>query len=289
MAEPAAGTGSYSIARRPGEVERLALQSAVLAAETEHLLDRIGVGAGWDCLDLGCGPGGITRPLSARVGPTGTVTGLDFDPAFVAIAAEGAAANTRFLQGNAYDTGLPHGSFDLVHMRFIASTAGEPERLVAEARRLVRPGGFVAAQEADFATLSCFPPHPAWTRLVTAYRACFPWTAEDPEAHRIYRLLRAAGLVEVGYRPVLVGTATAAMQLSVDEPFDVVIADLVLPDQSGISVARELSQRWPRMKTILMSGYSNDEIQHEIAGTSLLVKPFDMMELANALRSVLAA
>ncbi|MGN6185112.1 MAG: PAS domain S-box protein [Thermoanaerobaculia bacterium] len=91
------------------------------------------------------------------------------------------------------------------------------------------------------------------------------------------------------YRPVLVGTATAAMQLSVDEPFDVVIADLVLPDQSGISVARELSQRWPRMKTILMSGYSNDEIQHEIAGTSLLVKPFDMMELANALRSVLAA
>ena len=90
-------------------------------------------------------------------------------------------------------------------MRFIASTAGEPQRLVAEARRLVRPGGFVAAQEADFATLSCFPPHPAWTRLVTAYRACFPWTAEDPEAHRIYRLLRAAGLVEVGYRPVLVG------------------------------------------------------------------------------------
>ena len=69
----------------------------------------------------------------------------------------------------------------------------------------VRPGGFVAAQEADFATLSCFPPHPAWTTLVAAFRGCFPWTAEDPEAHRMYRLMRAAGLEDVGYRPVLVG------------------------------------------------------------------------------------
>jgi ubiquinone/menaquinone biosynthesis C-methylase UbiE len=205
MAEPGRGTGSYSIARRQGELERLALQSAVLAPETERLLDRIGVGPGWECLDLGCGPGGITAALSARVGPEGSVTGLDYDPAFVAVAAEGAAANVRFVEGNAYATGLPGASFDLVHMRYIASTAGEPERLVAEARRLVRPGGFVAAQESDFATLACFPPHPAWRMLVTAYRGCFPWTAEDPEAHRMYRLLRAAGLGEVGYRPVLVG------------------------------------------------------------------------------------
>ena len=45
----------------------------------------------------------------------------------------------------------------------------------------------------------------AWTTLVTAYRACFPFTADDPEAHRVYRLMRAAGLEAVGYRPVLVG------------------------------------------------------------------------------------
>jgi ubiquinone/menaquinone biosynthesis C-methylase UbiE len=205
MTEPGGGTGRYSIARRAGELERLALQGAVLAPETDRLLDTIGVTEGWACLDLGCGPGGITEALSARVGPAGSVTGLDFDPVFVAIAAERAAGNTRFMQGNAYATGLPDGGFDLVHMRFIASTAGEPERLVAEARRLVRPGGFVAAQEADFATLSCFPPHPAWTTLVAAFRGCFPWTAEDPEAHRMYRLMRAAGLEDVGYRPVLVG------------------------------------------------------------------------------------
>ena len=68
-----------------------------------------------------------------------------------------------------------------------------PERLVAEARRLTRPGGFVAAQEADFSTLRCFPPDPAWTTLAAAYRACFPFTDDDPEAHRVFRLMRAGG------------------------------------------------------------------------------------------------
>ena len=204
MADATTASGLYSIARREGEVERLALQGAVLAAETEALLDRIGVGAGWRCLDLGCGPGGITAALSARVGD-GSVTGLDFDEAFVALAAEGAPANVRFVRGDAYATGLPDAAFDLVHMRFIASTAGMPERLVAEARRLTRPGGFVAAQEADFSTLRCFPPDPAWTTLAAAYRACFPFTDDDPEAHRVFRLMRGAGLDDVGYRPVLVG------------------------------------------------------------------------------------
>lgn len=205
MASRQVGSGTYGIARRDGEVQRLALQGAVLLPETEWLLSAVGVGEGWHCLDLACGPAGITGPLGARVGPQGSVTGLDYDEVFVAIGAEGAPANVRFLQGDAYATGLPAASFDLVHMRFIASTAGEPERLVAEARRLVRPGGVVAAQEADFATLACYPAHPAWTALLAAYRGCFPWSAEDPAAHRMYRLMRAAGLGNVGYRPVVVG------------------------------------------------------------------------------------
>lgn len=205
MADPVQHVGSYAIERRSGELERLAVQSAILAEETERLLDRIGVSAGWSCLDLGCGPEGITRHLSARVGSSGSVTGLDLDGAFIATARERAAANTQFRVGNAYATGLPDNTFDLVHIRFVASTAGEPEQLVTEAMRLAKPGGYVAAQEADFSTLACYPPHLAWTKLATAYRGCFPWTPDDPEAHRMYRLMRAAGLQEVGYRPFLIG------------------------------------------------------------------------------------
>ncbi|HRW16924.1 methyltransferase domain-containing protein [Amaricoccus sp.] len=198
-------TGDYTIERRLGEVERLHLQGEVLAAETGQMLDRIGVRPGWSCLDLGCGPRGITRELSRRVGPEGRVTGLDFDETFVEIARAEAAANTTFLAGDAYATGLPDAGFDLVHVRFLASTAGQPERLVAEALRLARPGGVVAFQEADFLTLNCYPPHPAWKALRDALAGCFPQTGEDPTAQRIFRLLRQGGLREVEYRPVLVG------------------------------------------------------------------------------------
>ena len=196
--------GDYPIERRAGEVERLRVQSEAVAPHTEAMLERIGVGPGWRCLDLACGPGGITDALSPRVGASGSVLGLDFDAEFVALARERAQANVTFVTGDAYDTGLAAASFDLVHVRFLACTAGGPERLIAEMLRLVRPGGVVAVQESDGATLNCYPPHPAWAALRRAWIGSFP-AGDEPVAQQLYRLLRRVGLRDVQYRPCLVG------------------------------------------------------------------------------------
>ncbi len=205
MAEAPIRTGDYPIERRAGEVARLRIQSEALGAETRTLFERIGIGPGWRCIDLGCGPRGVTDVLGACVGPTGAVTGLEFDPIFVAIARADAPANVEIVQGDAYRTGLPDGGFDLAHVRFLACTAGDPERLIAEAARLVRPGGVVALQEADGTTLNCYPPHPAWAALRAAWLGCFPAAGEEPIAHRLYRLLLRAGLADVHYRTALPG------------------------------------------------------------------------------------
>src|SRR5439155_9036108 len=116
-------SGRYPIDHRSGEIERLQVQAAAMAADAAIMLERIGVGEGWACLDLGCGPGGITALLSARVKPSGRIVGLDADVAFLEHARVNAAPNVEFIAGNAYRTGLAGGTFDLVHMRFIASTA----------------------------------------------------------------------------------------------------------------------------------------------------------------------
>src|SRR5258708_10121082 len=134
-------SGHYPIEHRSGEIERLLTQSKAMAPDTLTMLERIGPMQGWTCLDIGCGPGGITDLLSARVGPSGRVIGLDRDVGFLEHARKNAAANTEFRQGDAYGSGLPAGSFDLVHMRFVASTAGDPGRLLKEAVRVARPGG----------------------------------------------------------------------------------------------------------------------------------------------------
>jgi hypothetical protein len=99
---------------------------------------------------------------------------------------------------------LPSGAFDLVHMRFLASTAGDPERIITEAVRLARSGGIVALQEPDGTTLNCYPPHPAWDRLKSAFLAAFKGVGADLElARRLYNLAYRAGLKDVQYRTAM--------------------------------------------------------------------------------------
>jgi trans-aconitate methyltransferase len=199
-------SGNYPIEHRAGEIERLNLQSAAFARDTEVMLDLIGVQAGWKCLDLGCGPGGITGTLSQRVGPSGRVVGIDRDAHFLDHAGSQAPANVEFRQADAYASGLNCESFDLVHMRFLASTAGDPERLIKEALGLCRRGGIVALQEPDIDTLNCYPPHPAWTTLKNVLAQTFRGVGGDVHlAQRLYPLARHAGLLEVHFRPVLIG------------------------------------------------------------------------------------
>ena len=150
--------------------------------------------------------GGITDLLSAGVGPTGRVIGLDMDAGFLEHARRNASSNVEFRRGDAYQSDLRAGSFDLVHMRFVASTAGNPEQLLREAIRLARPGGIVALQEPDGSTLNCYPPHPAWDRLKSTLMAAFKGVGADLElARRLYFLARQAGLADVQYRTALLG------------------------------------------------------------------------------------
>ena len=206
-------SGHYPIERRSGEIERLRMQGAAMAFDAGVMLDRIGVQPGWRCLDLGCGPGGITDLLSARVGATGRVIGLDADSAMLAAARQWAEAqglaNVEFVRGDAYRTGLSGDAFRLVHVRFLASTAGQVDDLLREAHRLTKPGGVLALQEPDIEPLNCYPPHPAWQRLKNLLWDIFGAVGGDVQlAQRLYSLLRRRGLADVQYRPFLVGVTS---------------------------------------------------------------------------------
>lgn len=200
----------YLIERRAGEIERLLVQSDALIADTAIMLDRIGVAPGWRCVDIGCGPRGITDLLSTRVGPTGRVIGLDPDVVVLDHARHDANVrgfgNVDFVTSDVFHNCLLAGNFDLVHTRFVLSNIGNPEEFLEECARLTRPGGCVAFQEADVSTLNCYPSHPAWERLKRALADILPTAAGNPQfAHGLYRLLRQAGFENVQYRPFLVG------------------------------------------------------------------------------------
>ena len=201
-AEPPA-TAVYALGRDPAESARLQRQSDELRPESAWLLDRVRIGPGQSAIDLGCGPRGIIELLSERVAPGGRVVGLDADPAHVAMAREltqqrGLGA-VDIVAADAMRTGLPSGSFDLVHARTLLVTVPEPAAVVAEMVRLARPGGWVAGLEPDTEYSLCYPAHPSWDRLCEIFRSAFSRNGADPFiGRRLTELYREAGLEAVG-------------------------------------------------------------------------------------------
>lgn len=198
-----AGDVVYSLGTSPAERDRLRRQSGELRDHSALLLDRVGAGAGWRAVDLGCGPSGIVDLLAERVGSAGQVVGLDFEPANVALAREFAAerglANVEVIQGDAGRTGFPVASYDLVHARTLLINVPDPAAVVAEMVRLARPGGWVAVLEPDGGGGVCYPPHPAWDRLTEIFYAAQKEDHADTFiGRRLPELFRRAGLVDIG-------------------------------------------------------------------------------------------
>jgi SAM-dependent methyltransferase len=167
---------AYLLGRAAAEEGRFRRQMAMLAPESDAQLEKIGIKPGERVLDLGCGPGGVLDLLGRRVGPTGSVLGIERSPRFIELARRfvgdhGLTQIVTVEEGDVYDTGLPRASFDGAHMRLVLANVPEPERIVREMVSLVRPSGWVASFEADYLTLICDPPLPAWSRLVEAFKA----------------------------------------------------------------------------------------------------------------------
>lgn len=124
---------------------------------TERLLDEAGIAPGWTVVDIGCGPGAVTRMIARRVGPQGRVLAVDHDPAMLEAtrrmaAAEG-LANVTAIEGG-FDAELPgHGTLDAVVGRRVLMYQADPVAAVEALAHALRPGGVVAFHEHDASKL----------------------------------------------------------------------------------------------------------------------------------------
>ena len=149
-------------------------------------------------LDVGCGPGTITVGLARRAG---RVVGVDMSEDMAQAARDYAAteriANVTFEVGSAYELPFDDGSFDVVYAHQVLQHLAEPIRALREARRVLRPGGLVAARDSDYATMIHAPVEPAIERWLDLYHQVH--TANGGEADAGRHLLSwalEAGFVE---------------------------------------------------------------------------------------------
>jgi arsenite methyltransferase len=106
-------------------------------------------------LEVGCGNGAATRLIMQHVGPAELI-GIDPSPVFIDMAREAFAGEPRasFVIGEAAATGQADAAFDLVIANTVYSHLIDPEEALAEARRVLKPGGQLVIFDADFATLT---------------------------------------------------------------------------------------------------------------------------------------
>jgi SAM-dependent methyltransferase len=126
----------------------VALQDMIDAQIESHgvaAMDRAGVASGHDVIDVGCGCGQTSIELGRRVGPEGSVLGVDVSAPMLARAAELAAArrldHVRFARADAQTHPLPDSSADLVFSRFGVMFFADPPAAFANLRRALRRDG----------------------------------------------------------------------------------------------------------------------------------------------------
>ncbi|WGV25362.1 class I SAM-dependent methyltransferase [Halotia branconii] len=104
-----------------------------------------------DILDLGCSVGLSTFALQ-KVYPHAKITGLDLSPYFLAVAnyrAQKRQTKINWVHAAAESTGLANASFDLVSIFLVCHELPQlaTQQIFAEARRVLRPGGYLAIMD----------------------------------------------------------------------------------------------------------------------------------------------
>jgi SAM-dependent methyltransferase len=110
------------------------------------------------------------------------------------------ATNLAFRVADFRAAGLAAGSFDVVHAHQVLQHLRDPVGALTEMRRLVRPGGVVAARDGDYSAMVWSPPDPLLDRWREIYLAVTRRNGAEANAgRRLLSWAREAGFQEIEY------------------------------------------------------------------------------------------
>ena len=139
--------GSYVLDNAaPQTPARFSALAELYDATTIRHLQRIGVEYGWQCWEIGAGPGSIAQWLCGQVGPSGSVLATDIDTRFLD---RGGQPNLTICRHDIVLDPLPDNTFDVVHARLVLVHLPEREQALDRMITALKPGGWLLAEEFD--------------------------------------------------------------------------------------------------------------------------------------------
>jgi SAM-dependent methyltransferase len=183
---------SYIHGTERSEQQRLEVLNRLTNAAFVQFLD---VHANMRVLEVGSGLGLLAVDVA---GSASNVRVIGVEQSREQIAAASRDSAVSYTQGDAHRLQFEDDSFDLVYTRYLLEHVADPERVVAEMRRVARPRCRVAACENDISLLRMDPACPAFTRVWNTFQHYQQHLGGDSNiGRRLYRLFRHAGLVSI--------------------------------------------------------------------------------------------
>jgi 2-polyprenyl-3-methyl-5-hydroxy-6-metoxy-1,4-benzoquinol methylase len=172
------------------ERKRLAAMEALWDPGSQALLDELGIGRGWKCLEVGAGAGSMVKWMAGR---GATVTAVDIDTRFIEPLASD-SIEVRRLDIRTED--LPQSEFDLVHARLVLEHLTDRRQILDRLVATLRPGGRLMIEDYDF---SCFGfEDPSFDYVAEAImRVMEQGGYQRDYGRRVVRDLEDAGLIDV--------------------------------------------------------------------------------------------
>jgi len=178
---------------------RMDVLARLFDAPTQRVLERVGVGSGWNCLEVGGGGGSVARWLATRVGASGRVLCTDLNTRII----EGQRGGAPNLEVKVHDIArdsLPVASFDLVHARLVLIHVVERECALERMVEALKPGGWLVIEDFDGAsirpdsTINC---HETPLPTSEAVRKYLTRNQDGYFGRRLHGRFRELGLTEV--------------------------------------------------------------------------------------------